>query len=141
MLERVGQVGLLGVLGLGLLSGCASNQVVVELSASIMHEKPRIREVSHVLTDRRAEGGAATLRITLLGDPGLSATFDISPGIAKREPMREAEDGNYTGEFEFPPGQAGGPFTIIGRLQHEAAGEITFRDPDPLTLPLIDRRR
>ena len=124
-----------------LLPGCASNQVIVELSASVMHEKPKIGAISHILIDERLEGGTVKARIRMSGDPGLAATFDISPGVVVRGQMQETEPGRYEGEYSFELEQVGGPFTIIGRLRHEAAGEVTLRDPEPLTIPLTGPRR
>jgi hypothetical protein len=62
------------------------------------------------------------------------ASFDIYPGFAERYPMQETSGGNYSGEFRFPPDEAGGTFSITGRLEHAEAGEVVLRDPDPLTI-------
>lgn len=115
--------------------------MVLELYGTIMYERPRITDISHALTDARLEGGAAVVRITMLGDPGLRASFDISPGIAAGEPMKEIEDGRYAGEFSFPPDIVGGPYTVIGRLRHADAGETVRRDPNALTIPLLSPAR
>lgn len=115
--------------------------MVMDVRGAVMYAKPEIAAVSHKLVDRRSDGKAAVLTVTLLGDPGLSASFDITPGIAQRVAMIESEDGVYAGEFTFPPETVGGPFTIIGRLTHEAAGEIVRKDPEQVFISLIERRR
>ncbi len=121
---------------LPLSAGCPKPKMVLELQGSIMYEKPTLREVSHTLTDRRAAGGRVVVEVTVLGDPGLAASFDVSPAIAARQPMVEAEAGRYVGSFSFPADIYGGPYTIIGRLQHERAGEVIRRDPEPVTITL-----
>jgi hypothetical protein len=118
-------------------AGCATTQSVLELHGTIMYEKPVIKTISYTFLDRREEGGKAKVEVTMDGDPGLSATFDISPGIADRKPMKEISDGHYVGEFSFPQDLAGGPYTVIGRLHHDAAGDVILQDPDPLTVPLF----
>ena len=124
-----------------LLAGCASNKAVMDIRGAVMYTKPEITAVSHALVDRRTDGGAVVVTVTLLGDPGLKASFDINPGIAQRVAMRESEDGVYAGEFTFPTGTVGGPFTIVGMLSHEAAGEIVRTDPEQMFVPMVDRRR
>ena len=113
--------------------------MVLELQGSVMYEKPGIREVSHTLSDRRADGGRIMIEVTVLGDPGLAASFDVSPAIAARQPMVETESGRYVGSFTFPADIFGGPYTIIGRLEHERAGEVIQRDPEPVTITLFGR--
>jgi hypothetical protein len=127
-------------LALGLLvaaAGCAKREMVVELSGTVMYEKPEIQSVSHTLTDARREGGSVRVTIAMAGDPGLQASFDIAPGIANRVAMTETTAGSYSGDFTFPPETVGGPFTILGRLFHEKAGEVVLRDPVSVTIPLL----
>jgi hypothetical protein len=134
-------IGWLVVAGMFLAAGCARNGLVMELSGSVMYEKPRIERVFHTLTDSRDEGGSVVVSIVVVGDAGLRASFDIAPGIAIRVPMSETEAGNYAGEFIFPPSTVGGPFTILGRVWHEDAGEVVLRDPEPITIPLLAATR
>jgi len=122
------------------LAGCAGKEMVVDLYGSVIYEKPEIREVSHTLADTRQQDGVAVVRVSILGDPGLVASFDIYPGITERYPMQETSGGEYTGEFRFPADEAGGSFTITGRLEHAEAGEVVQRDPDPLTVSRVNRR-
>jgi hypothetical protein len=122
-----------------LLSGCHRQKLVVDFQSTIMYEKPQITSISYSVTDQRREGGAAVVKIIVAGDPALQGSFDISPGIAVREPLTETVEGNYVGEFALPLATTGGPFTIIGRLAHETAGEAIQSDPTPLILSLIER--
>lgn len=119
-----------------LAAGCARRGLVLELSGAVMYEKPRIVSIAHTLTDARAEGGPVSVQIVMVGDPGLKATFDISPGIAERAPMTESAAGNYLAEFAFPRSTVGGPFTIFGRVAHDKAGEVVLRDVQPITITL-----
>ena len=118
------------------LTGCATTQSVLELHGTIMYEKPVIQTISYTFTDQRDQGGVAEVKVSLVGDPGLSATFDITPGILDRRPMKEVSDGHYVGEYTFPTELAGGPYTVVGRLHHDTAGEVILQDPNPLTVPL-----
>jgi hypothetical protein len=131
-------LSMLAILMLGAGTGCSGNKkMVLELQGAVMYEKPLLETVSHVLSDQRLDGGFAVLTVTLLGDPGLEATFDITPGIADRQPMTETQAGRYTGEFAFPLEMVGGPYTVLGRLRHDEAGESILRDPDPVIIPLV----
>lgn len=126
------------LLGLVLLAtACSGRKLVLDLYGSVVYEMPQIVQVSHTVRDERAEGGAAVVQVTVQGDPGLSATFDIYPGIVERHPMREIEAGRYLGEFEFLGDRLGGTFTITGRLEHPEAGEAVSRDEDPLIIRRI----
>jgi hypothetical protein len=122
------------------LSGasCARQHLMVEVSGAVMHEKPRILKVAHVLRDLRANGGGLSVRVTLVGDPGLVASFDIAPDVADRRPMRETSPGTYTADFDWPATLFGGPFTVIGRLAHREAGEITLAAPEAIAIGLAD---
>jgi len=128
---------IIGLAGCCWLAACASTQSVLELHGTIMYDRPEIKSLSYALTDSREQGGAAVVKVALMGDPGLSASFDITPGIVDRKPMKETSAGHYEGEFPFPIDLVGGPYTVMGRLRHEAAGEITRPDPNPLTIPLF----
>jgi hypothetical protein len=132
----------LPVLALSLGAGaCARQHLVVEVSGSVMYEKPRILKVSHLLRDARETGGAVSVQVTLVGDPGLRASFDITPEVADRRPMREAEPGTYRAEMSLPPTLFGGPFTVTGRLEHPDAGEVTQVDPEPINISLVEPSR
>ena len=121
-----------------LASACARQGLVVEVAGSVMYDKPRIESIAHTLTDERAEGGSVTIGIVMIGDPGLKASFDISPGIADHQPMKETSKGNYVGEFVLPRNTVGGPFSIFGRVVHEKAGEMVLRDSEPITIILVE---
>ncbi len=119
-------------------ASCARRGLVLELSGTVMYDKPRIESIAHTLTDVRTEGGSVTVKIVMVGDPGLKASFDISPGIAERAPMTESAAGHYVGEFAFPKSTVGGPFTIFGRVAHDKAGEVVLRDVQPITITLLE---
>jgi len=113
-----------------LASACVRRALVLEVSGTVMYDKPRI--------EARTEGGSVTVKIVMLGDPGLQASFDISPGIADRESMRESAAGHYVAEFVFPKNTVGGPFSIFGRVAHDKAGEVVLRDVQPITITLLE---
>jgi hypothetical protein len=119
-------------------TGCARRGLVLELSGSVMYDKPRIVSVAHTLTDARTDGGSVTVKIVMIGDPGLQASFDISPGIADRQSMAESAAGHYEAEFDFPKSTVGGPFTVFGRVSHVKAGEVVLRDAQPITITLLE---
>lgn len=123
-------------LGIVLLCGCASRGMMLDLRGAVMYEKPRIAEIVYDTADERRSGGSFVIEVTLVGDPGLVATFDVTPDLATREPMQEAEAGRYVGRFVCPAGLTGGPFTVVGRLWHERAGEVTTQDSRPLIIGL-----
>ena len=124
---------------LAVAHGCARDRMVLELRSTVLYEKPRIRQISHTLSDARADGGRITIQVQMLGDQGLKASFDIGPGVVSQHPMAEAEAGRYVGEFLLPQEVSGGPYSIVGRLRHEKAGEVIMRDSETLTIPLLDR--
>jgi hypothetical protein len=126
------------VLAAALLAGCAGKKLELEVSGSVMYDKPRLDSIAHTLSDARADGGTVTVSIVMVGDAGLQATFDISPGIADHQPLKESGAGKYVGEFSFPRTTVGGPFTIFGRVAHEKAGEVVLRDPQPITITLLE---
>lgn len=126
-----------GLVALLLLGGCARHQVVLDLQGSILYEKPEISGISYQVDDQRRSGGGVTVSVDMLADPGLDASFDILPGIADHHPMDETTAGRYAGRVQLPQGTIGGPFSVIGRVRHDRAGETTMRDPSPLTISLI----
>jgi hypothetical protein len=122
-----------------IVTGCARGGLVMDLSGGVMYEKPHIEDVTHSLTDGRTEGGPVVLNIVMHADPGLRASFDISPGIASREPLKETTSGIYEGTFSFNETTVGGPYSLFGRVSHEKAGEVVLRDPRPITITILDR--
>ena len=85
---------LLAVAAAGLVAGCAArNERVVDLYTSVVYEKPEIREVSHTLTDTRREGGVAIVRVSIVGDPGLTASgnFRIEMEVFLFDPGQRRE--------------------------------------------------
>lgn len=125
--------------GLLIVAGCARNQMLLDLRGTVMYEKPKIQAISYTIADDRPDQGAFVVSVSMTGDPGLVATFDIAPGIADRQPMKEVDDGKYEGKFSFAPDIYGGPYWITGRLWHERAGEHLLRDPAPLMITVPSR--
>lgn len=136
--SSLGVALLVALLGIPSLSGCAVKAKTLQLNAAILYEKPAISDVSHAVEDSRPDGGTTVVTVAMVGDPGLNGTFDISPGIAERVPLREVEGGRYEGEYRLPRETLGGPYTVIGRLEHERAGGVTQRDPHPITISIYD---
>lgn len=62
-------------------------------------EGPKIARVSHNAPGALQPGDVIT--VTLVGDPGGRATFDIA-GIAVNNPMTETSQGTYSGSFRIP---------------------------------------
>ena len=120
-----------------LACSCAHKRMVMEFHALVRYEKPEISVVSHEVQDTRRDGGTVVVSVEIQGDPGLIASFDIMPSVAEAQPMREIGDGSYQGEFQFPRDAVGGPFTVIGRLRHDEAGEIVQRDPIQFSISLL----
>lgn len=134
---RINRAGAWWIAAIALLAACSQRQLVLELQTSVLYEKPSIASVSHVAIDSRNVGGGFELSLTMEGDPGLEASFDISPGIVDRQAMVEVGPGRYEARFEFPAGTIGGPYTVVGRLAHPEAGEVTRRDPESLSIGLV----
>lgn len=122
-----------------LVAGCAGNRMVMDLRGSVLYEKPQIRQVTHAVEEPSLDEETVVVEVTLLGDPGLDATFDVSPGIAVRQPMSEVEEGRYEGKLSFARDVFGGPYWVTGRLRHDRAGEHVLRDPTPIMISLSGR--
>ena len=110
---------------------------MLELSGTVLYSRPSLEAISHQFDDRRRDGQGVRLNIEVQGDPGLLATFDITPGIAEAQPLREVTAGTYVGTYRFADGIVGGPYALVGRLRHPKAGEVVLRDPDPITIALV----
>lgn len=119
-----------------LFAGCASREMVLEMQGSILYEKPAIASIQHTVSDARRDGGHVVVSVQMTADPGLQASFDILPGVVVRQDLRENSAGEYEGAFAIPRDLIGGPYTIIGRVRHDAAGEVTAKDPISLTISL-----
>jgi hypothetical protein len=113
--------------------------MMLDMRGTVMYEKPAIAAVAYTVSEERPGEGSLVVAVTMTGDPGLAATFDITPGIAERQPMKEVGDGRYEGKFTFSPEMYGGPYWVTGRLRHDRAGEHIVRDPVPLTVTLPGR--
>lgn len=61
-----------------------------------------------------------TVEVTMIGDPGLDATFDVEGRIEGRA-MQEVEPGVYAGSFNAVAGETGS-LSVVGHLLHSASG-------------------
>ena len=91
--------------------------------------------------DQLLRVGGLVVTGSLVRGESETATFDITPEMADRQPMREGPDGTYSARYAFPAGVVGGPYTVTGRLSHSDAGDVVRQDPASLTVPLPSRRR
>jgi outer membrane protein OmpA-like peptidoglycan-associated protein len=65
-------------------------------------------------------GRGSTVNVTMTGDPGLEATFDVE-GRFEGRPMDEVEPGIYRGSFEVAPGDQA-DLWVVGHLVHAESG-------------------
>jgi len=91
-------------------------------------EVPKITQVSHNATGALQPGNVIT--VSLLGDPGCKATFDI-PGISVNIPMTETSQGVYSGSFRIPDTawnvQNASIFGRLSRNSHESVRQAETR--------------
>jgi outer membrane protein OmpA-like peptidoglycan-associated protein len=120
---------------LAALGGCGGpkQEIALQMTRETVVQPPVIRSL--ILEppgriDTRAHG--QSVRVTLTGDPGLEATFDVAGRFTGR-PMIEAEPGVYTGAFEVEQG-ATGELVVIGHLVHPPSGAHQETRSSPVTL-------
>ena len=122
------------VLLIALFAGCAKKKVQLEMTRETVIIAPVIESLSidpSGRLDTRERG--QTIQVTMVGDPGLEATFDIEGG-AKGQPMRETEPGVYTGSFVVAKGQQG-EVRLTGHLVDPPSGASQeYRSRAPLAL-------
>ncbi len=107
--------------GLLAFSACATKrQVKLELTREEVVQPPEIRSVSVEPSGRLdTRSGAQPIKVTMLADPGLTATFDAGP--QKGLPMREVSPGVYEGAYTAPQG-ATGDLSFVGHVLHQPSG-------------------
>lgn len=132
---------LLAATALATVPGCARRALLLELHASVLHDKPRLEAVRYELDDARRAGGGLVLAVTLEGDPGLAASVDVGPDVLTRAPLSETEPGRYAARIELPDGLVGGPYSVVGRVRHPRAGEAVRSAPRPFTVPFVPSGR
>jgi len=122
------------VLLIALFAGCSKKKVQLEMTRETVILEPAIESLSidpSGRLDTRERG--QTIQVTMIGDPGLQATFDIEGG-AKGQPMREVEPGVYTGSFTVQRGQQG-DVRLVGHLVDPPSGASQdLRSKAPLAL-------
>jgi outer membrane protein OmpA-like peptidoglycan-associated protein len=115
-------------------AGCAKKKVQLEMTRETVILDPVIESMSidpSGRLDTRDSGKA--IQVTLVGDPGLQATFDIEGG-ATGQPMRETEPGVYRGSFNVAKGQKG-ELRLVGHLVDPPSGASqTHQSRAPLAL-------
>jgi hypothetical protein len=95
---------------------------VVEAAAAIELPDPtpardlRIQSFTHNGTGTLRSG--AQLRLSLVGTPGATATFDVG-SLAKNQPLKEdpAQPGHYSGTFVVPKGTTAKSVPVIAQLK------------------------
>ena len=103
--------------------GCAAkkNDVRLEMQRDVVVLEPGVTGIQSSPTgvlDTRDNG--ADVAVTMTGDPGLVATFDV-PGRFDARPMTEASPGVYKGTFRVDKGQTG-EVKVVGHLTHPPSG-------------------
>ncbi|MCL5773138.1 MAG: copper amine oxidase N-terminal domain-containing protein [Firmicutes bacterium] len=92
---------------------------------------PNIQSVSHDAAAALHPGD--TLNVTIEGDPGCTASFDIF-GVATKVPMREVSNGRYTGSFQIPStARSVGNAAVFGRLSR-GGRESMLATPSGVTI-------
>jgi len=122
------------VLLIALFAGCAKKKVQLEMTRETVILDPVIESMSIEPSGRLdTRERSQTIQVTMVGDPGLQATFDIEGG-AKGQAMREVEPGVYTGSFQVARGQQG-EVRLVGHLVDPPSGASQeYRSRAPLTL-------
>jgi outer membrane protein OmpA-like peptidoglycan-associated protein len=115
-------VSLVAVVAMTALAACGGGKkmkLVVERE-TVIHA-PIIQSVSidgPARLDTREQGH--TVGVRLIGDPGLSGTFDVG-GMTEGLPLSEGPEGVYRGSFQVPQG-ATGTIGLTGHLVHSPTG-------------------
>jgi outer membrane protein OmpA-like peptidoglycan-associated protein len=112
------------------IAGCAAKQdLKLEMTRETVLHPPVI---SSVALDPSGEidtrGRGSEVRVTMTGDPGLDATFDVE-GRFEGRPMEEIREGVYRGSFDVAPGDRG-DLWVTGHLVHAASGANESRRAD-----------
>ena len=111
-----------GLVGLLAIAGCASKKdLKLEMTRETVIHPPVISAIAFDPSgeiDTRGRG--STVRVTMTGDPGLEATFDVEGRFEGRS-MEEVEPGVYRGSFEVTPGDQA-DLWVVGHLVHAESG-------------------
>lgn len=94
--------------------------------APVSAEAPRITNVSHHATGPLQPGDS--LLVTLTGDPGCTATFDVY-GLGQSIPMTETSPGAYSGTFKIPANASNvQSASVFGRLNRGGRESMSATD-------------
>jgi len=111
--------------------------VVLEMTVALVRmEVPTITSVSHDAT------GPLLLRdrieVTLIGDSGKTATFDI--GKVKADlPMEEISPGRYVGLYRIDKNDRFQELSVVGHLQGQDGGRASLKAERPITTSRLSR--
>jgi outer membrane protein OmpA-like peptidoglycan-associated protein len=117
------------------IAGCAGKKdLKLEMTRETVIHPPVISAIAldpSGVFDTRGRG--STVNVTMTGDPGLDATFDVE-GRFEGQTMEETEAGVYRGSFEVVPGEEG-DLWVVGHLVHaESGANQDYRSDRALTL-------
>ena len=122
------------VLLLAGLVGCGGRKTIqMDLTREIRYDNPNISAVTYTLQAPAGEESPYLVEVTVVGDPGLEGSFDIS-GVVSRSHLEETLVGGiYVGQFRFSP-VSEEAYRVTGRLSHSEAGEAVMTSPDPIVV-------
>ena len=111
-------------LSLVALPACSSrSQLKLELQREVVVGAPSISGATFDPSGRvDTRGVGRTVAVTMNGDPGLKASFDVAGKFSDR-PMQEVQPGVYRGLFEVQAGESGRP-AVTTRLLHVPTGAV-----------------
>jgi outer membrane protein OmpA-like peptidoglycan-associated protein len=141
MSVRVGALAATLALATLAMPACATQKLKLEMSREIKLIPPTIRSLGvdpagQVDTSEKPR----TIKVTMMGDPELQATFDLEGRLKARE-MQETEPGVYTGSFEVQTGETG-VVDVVGHLVHTPTGakqdRLLHRAVDLVVVPPVD---
>jgi outer membrane protein OmpA-like peptidoglycan-associated protein len=116
-------------------------QIKLEMTRETVITNPTIDSLSldpAGKVDTRERG--YTVEVTMTGDPGLDATFDVE-GRFQGRAMSEVEPGIYVGSFNVAAGESGVPW-VVGHLVHVPSGaRQSLREGGALELGISAPRR
>jgi len=135
---RVVTCAIVAVLAVGVMApmvGCGGKKKVeLEVTRETVVSSPTIRSVALEPSGRiDTRERAASVKVTMNGDPDLQATFDVV-GRSLGQPMEEVQPGVYVGTIDLDRGFTG-ELQVVGHLVHPPSGASQQkRSGDSVTL-------